>query len=340
MKEPEFKIDFVVSWVDGNDPLWQKKKNGALPNTKISTDSKKDTFNADNRYREYGLFKYWFRSIEKYAPWVRKIFLVTDNQVPNFLNLNNKKVVLVKHSDFIDQRFLPTFDSSTIELNIHKIKNLSEHFVYFNDDMFLNVPVCKSDFFSFTGHAKDTIGQSIIMPVQKYDHNILNNVAIINQNYRKKEVLKKYWNKFFNLRQGLKIVSLNFLLTIFPKFTRLYDPHTAYSLIKSDMKKIIDENQEVLNIAFQKPFRTIDDYTIQLVRYYQIVSGHADPRCVSFGNTANSDDVSRVKKLLKRRSTKVVNINDSVKASDQDLRTIKKLFSQKFKKKSGFELND
>lgn len=63
----DYKIDFVVTWVDGNDDDWLREKNKYLPN-------ENDTSCSDNRYRDWELMRYWFRGIEKYAPWVNQIF--------------------------------------------------------------------------------------------------------------------------------------------------------------------------------------------------------------------------------------------------------------------------
>ena len=84
------------------------------------------------------IFRYWFRAVERYAPWVNKVFLVTNGKFPDWINPDNPKLVLVKHDDYIPEEYLPTFNSCAIELHLHRIKDLSEHFVYFNDDTMLN----------------------------------------------------------------------------------------------------------------------------------------------------------------------------------------------------------
>ena len=133
-------IDFVVLWVDGSDPAWQAEK--AKYQGKALDDS-----NSANRFRDWGLLPYWFRAVERFAPWVRKIHFVTCGQVPEFLNTEHPKLHLVKHSDFMPPEALPTFSSHAIEMNIHRIPGLAEHFVYFNDDMFLIRAVKQENFF-------------------------------------------------------------------------------------------------------------------------------------------------------------------------------------------------
>ncbi len=85
--------------------------------------------NADCRYRDYGLLRYWFRSVERFAPWVNRMFFVTCGQKPEWLDENNPRLRLVNHADYIPAACLPTFQSNTIELNLHRIPDLSERFV-------------------------------------------------------------------------------------------------------------------------------------------------------------------------------------------------------------------
>jgi len=124
-------IDFVVTWVDCNDAKWQEQY-AKYKGTKLKLDAEEGA-----RYRENNMFKYWFRAVEKYAPWVRKIHLITADQKPAWLNINHDKLNLVSHKDYIPEQYLPTFNSNVIELNIHRINDLSENFVLFNDDIFL-----------------------------------------------------------------------------------------------------------------------------------------------------------------------------------------------------------
>lgn len=133
-------IDFVILWVDGNDPDWQAEKSRYQS-------EKEDDSNTVNRYRDWNLLPYWFRAVENFAPWVRKIHFVTWGHVPKFLQLENSKLHIVRHDEFIPEDYLPTFSSHAIEMNIHRIPGLAEHFVYFNDDMFLLRPFEKEDFF-------------------------------------------------------------------------------------------------------------------------------------------------------------------------------------------------
>ena len=136
------QIDFVVTWVNNKDVDWRKRKSEFEKEYNIFQD-----LNSEERYREWGLMKYWFRAVEKYAPWVNKIYFITEGHVPNWLDVNHPKLVHVKHEDYIEKQFLPTFNSNVIEMNLIHLKDLSEKFVLFNDDTFINDFVKQSDFF-------------------------------------------------------------------------------------------------------------------------------------------------------------------------------------------------
>lgn len=136
------EIDFVVTWVDMDDPAWRadfEKYSGKKGNTKNGV--------SEARFRDYGFLKYWFRGVEKFAPWVRKIHFITSGQKPEWLDANNPKLNLVNHKDYIPEQFLPTYNSVVIERFIHKIPGLAEHFVYFNDDFYIINKVSTERFF-------------------------------------------------------------------------------------------------------------------------------------------------------------------------------------------------
>ena len=140
------KIDFVLPWVDGGDPAWRAQKR-AFETGEADPASGDVDANGEGRYRDTGLLKYWFRGVEKFAPWVNRVFFVTCGQKPDWLDERNPKLRLVNHTDYIPPECLPTFHSNAIELNLHRIKDLSERFVLFNDDVFLLRPVPPEFFF-------------------------------------------------------------------------------------------------------------------------------------------------------------------------------------------------
>ena len=145
------KIDLVYLWVDGADTAWRKEKNKWLQITQGTTTIAKNA-HSDERYRDNGELKYSLRSVAQNAPWVNHIYIITGfGQVPKWLNTKHPKITIIPHSDIIPKDALPTFNSNTIELCLHNIPGLSEHFLLMNDDLFFNRTLQPSFFFDKTG---------------------------------------------------------------------------------------------------------------------------------------------------------------------------------------------
>lgn len=139
----DFDVDVVYTWVNSEDPEWQKQ-------LFEHSESEPDT----DRYANRDELKYSLRSLLTFAPWVRNVYVVTNCKPPDWFDESNQRVRWVYHDEIIDKAHLPTFNSHAIETSIHRVPNLSEHFLYFNDDLFFLRPVSKSDFFLANGIAK------------------------------------------------------------------------------------------------------------------------------------------------------------------------------------------
>ena len=96
------EIDIVLAWVDGSDPVWCEKKKERMRQQGLSVKSD----DREERYRDWDLMHYWFRSIENFAPWVRKIHFVTFGHLPEWLDSSNPKLHIVNHEDFIPPRYI------------------------------------------------------------------------------------------------------------------------------------------------------------------------------------------------------------------------------------------
>ncbi|MQY07509.1 Exopolysaccharide phosphotransferase CpsY [Actinomadura sp. RB68] len=145
--EPDFPVDAVYTWVDGADPAWRERRAAALgERVPHPADG------GESRYRSRDELRYSLRSLAMYAPWVRRIWIVTDRQVPAWLNIGHPRIAVVDHRDvFTDADALPTYNSHAIETQLHHIDGLSEHFLYLNDDFFLGRPLTPGRFFHPAG---------------------------------------------------------------------------------------------------------------------------------------------------------------------------------------------
>lgn len=260
-------IDFVILWVDGSDPEW-------LSEFKKYSGEKGDK--AVSRFRDWDNLQYWFRGVEKFAPWVDKIHFVTWGHLPKWLNRNHPKLSIIKHSDFIPKEYLPTFNSHTIELNLHRITTLNEKFVYFNDDHFLIRPLSKSRFFR-NGLPCDMAVLNAIQPNDEgIDNIILNNIKIINRHFNKRRILKTNWQKWFSLRYKKELYRT---IALYPwsLFTGFLDPHMPNAYTKSLFSKVWNEEFETLNQTCLCRFRNSSNINQYLLRYWRLCEGNFEP---------------------------------------------------------------
>jgi hypothetical protein len=137
-------IDAVYTWVDSADPSWQNEWHNEFP---------AKSFDAD-RYSNNDELRFSLRSLGKYAPWLNRIYVVSNCAPPAWLSLAHPDIEWVRHEEiFPDPSVLPTFNSHAIESCLHRVKGLSENFIYFNDDFFLGQPCLPGDFFDEYGRA-------------------------------------------------------------------------------------------------------------------------------------------------------------------------------------------
>ena len=268
------KIDLVYTWVDGSDSDWNKKRN---EKAKIEHHLLAEA-NSDARFMDNNELKYSLRSIHKYAPWVNNIYIVTDSQIPKWLNVSHPKINIIDHSEiFVDKSLLPTFSARGIESQIHHIKDLAEHFVYFNDDMFLGNNCKPEHFFINDDKVRVFVSEIISIPskksfdiskrpkIKRNDHQH----AIVNSRI----LVKERFNKliYFNIRHGAK------------------------ALLKSKLYELENIFDDELKKTARNSFRTNEDVLMfHLFEYYAIIK--------KFGKTKYLKTVSKKTSLLDRLS--------------------------------------
>lgn len=314
------EIDFVITWVDGSDPAWIREES-AYYGQGISEDlSAVDARNM--RYRDHGLFRYWFRGVEKFAPWVRKIHFVTWGHLPAWLDTEHPKLHVVRHEDYIPREFLPTFNTNAIELSLHKIKGLSEHFVYFNDDMFLLGPVRETDFFR-DGLPCDMLAfQPVVAnpanPVMS--HLFLNNALVISRNFDKRENVRAQPGRYFKIGYPPLYFFYNLLELAFPKYTGFYTVHGPAPFCKQTFQEVWEKEEQVMLETLSHRFRCRDDVTDYLIRDWQKLTGNFYP-CNLEKDLAYfefSEDNRRLYHTIKGQKKKMICINDTNAEVDFD----------------------
>lgn len=306
----EKPIDFVVTWVDGSDPAWQQEKAEWEAREKGGDQDElfASWFNSPIRYRDWGTFPYWFRGVEKFAPWVHKVYLLTWGHVPEWLNLDNPKLCVVNHKEFIPEKYLPTFNSHTIEWNMHRIPGLSEQFVYFNDDVFLTRMTRPEDFFK-NGLPCETAALDCIAMDWNIGHAEIKNTQILNKYFKKRPTILAHWKKWFCLIYGKQLIKTIALMP-WDQFTGMYESHLAFSYLKSTFDTVWEKEGKTIDSTCQTKFRDSENISHWLVKNWQLVTGMFSPRSPRIGRMYLQQVDTELCESLKSQKYKIMCIND------------------------------
>lgn len=313
------KIDFVIPWVDGNDPVWQEEFQKFTPSN--------PALNSKDRYRDWENLHFLFRGFEQFTPWVNKIYFITYGHIPEWLNQKHPKLTIVKHSDFLKPENLPLFNINPIEINLHKIKNLSEYFVYFNDDIFLLKPFTQANFFK--NNLPLDFAISNIMHEGMIAHIVLNDIDIINKNFNrhigksftKRQIILSNWNKWFNFKYGRHNIQ-TLLLLYWKTFTGFVNHHQAQPFLKSTFETLWIVESMLLEEVSKSKFRDHKDVNQYLFRYWQLVSGRFEPMSFKtafikrkYKELRTIEDTQTIITDLRSRQYEMYCINDAITKS-------------------------
>lgn len=328
-----YPIDFVITWVDDTDPVWRAKK-------AQYTDAEFSEGNSEARYRDWDTLKYWFRGVEKFAPWVRYVYFVTDDQKPEWLNLDHPKLKWVKHTDFIPSEYLPTFNSNVIEWNLHRIDGLSEHFVYFNDDVFVISPTMPLDF--FMGELPcDLPDLGPLYPFGFFSYTQFNNINLLNRHFSLRNSVRKNFKKWIKKQSlnGLFKLALYGCKDLIPNSNSW---HIQISYNKNTFNTLWECEPDTIHTMCQNKLRTKNDISPWCVRDWQIFSGEFYPKkpIGKLFHTASMSYSNEAIHYLKHQKGKTICLNDSEDETDFELhkRLIIAEFERIFPEKSRFEL--
>lgn len=327
-------IDFVITWVDMNDPKWQadfSKYSGRKENTKNGV--------SEARFRDNGFLRYWFRGVEKFAPWVRRIHFVTSGQKPEWLDESNPKINLVNHKDYIPEEFLPTYNSVVIERYIHRIPGLADHFVYFNDDFYIINTIAPTRFFR-NGMPCDIAAFLYNPSWSQWYKRIKNNLKIINRHFDKREVMRRDCDKWFHKSYGSK-ARWNYLLKPYGRFITLRTPHNAQPYLKSTFEEVWAVAGKELTETSVNRFRALNDLTPELFRTWQICRGNFEPYN-TYSDTKMFPLMVRPRQAVRaiyNQSYSLICLNDNVHIRNYDrvMADIRAAFESILPEKSGFE---
>ena len=328
------KIDAVYTWVDGNDSNWLNKKEAFIRDNPSLIKNKK--VNSKGRFFDNKELKYSLRSLDQYAPWINNVYLVTDNQVPKWLNINHPKINIIDHKDIFDSNNLPCFNSNAIEIHLHKIKNLSNQFLSFNDDFFIGRKSTVDDFF-INGEPKLFCGK------KRNELNDFDETVLVNEyqyaNYNARLMIYEKYNYFpsFNLRHGIKPLdkkTLEHLEEIF--LNKFKDTQKNHFRTKNDIWIIglyafYMAANKLSNPYYIKPLRK------DLMRYkIPFLRKGRDYTYVSL-NQSSLRKINSKFSAIKKYTPLMFCINDGPNVSDYKRSIVKSFLKEFYPNKSSFE---
>ena len=334
-------IDFVVLWVDSSDPEWRKKY-------KEYKGIRQADYDDEAHFRDWEIFRYWFRAVEKYAPWVHHVYVVTNGQRPAWLNLENEKLSLVSHDEFIPKEYLPTFNARAINLNIHRIKGLSDYFVLFDDEMFINGPITPEYYFK-NGLPCDAPNERANIALI-YDKNYhwgneftkLCNIGIINAHFSRKQVIKGHWWAWHGPYLGLRYMLMAWYMFTRPYFSMFDEQHNERPFLKKTFCDVWEAEPEQMDKSCSK-FREVTNLNIYVMRLWQLATNGFYPRKAPkrFMADINKEHFDSICSALHDETIKSACFNDFPGITKEEFLEYKPKmiaeFEKKFSVKSSFE---
>lgn len=288
-------VDIVYTWVDGDDPEWRKKQQRAL--AELTGGEVNETAVSQSRYQSRDELKYSLRSVEYYASWVNHIYLVTDGQVPEWLNTEHPKITVVDHREiFSDPEVLPVFNSHAIESQLHHIAGLSNQYLYMNDDILFMRPVEPSLFYTGNGMSKFFPSNAPL----DVDEPSARDMPVLSAAKRNRSHIETHFDR-----------------TVTNKFK-----HTPHPQLKEVMEEFETEHPELFSKVAASRFRHPEDYSIPSALYHYVA--YAKRRAVdsnairyAYLDIASEDAEQVLADLLKRRNLDVLCVNDTATDPEQ-----------------------
>lgn len=333
-------IDFVITWVDMNDPIWQEQY------YKYSSQEKNKSSVSKGLYRDLGTLRYIFRGFEQYTPWVRKIHFVTSGHLPDWLNIEHPKLQIVYHKDILPEKALPTFNACTIEMGLKNINGLAEKFVYFNDDMFMIQKTDKNRFFH-NNLPKDFLQVGILYHDDLFSHIIHEMMTLISEHIKTKNIFtSKLFFKTFNVRYSL-FQNLRTFLSLIPSKTisRFIEYHHPQPYLKSNLKEACKVFSKSVNKTITNRFLNYDSINQYIFRFWALINNRFypyNPTDALYVTIDSKESVIKAISKANKKHLKFICFNDSTTLSDDDFEFFTKrmqaFMEKKLNSKSSFEI--
>lgn len=326
-------IDIVYMWCDNADEAWRAKREKVAARYDLDFGSEA---HGVCRYRSNDDLRYSLRSLERYANWVRKVFLVVDDDatLPAWLNANHPKLRVVRHSEIMASKHLPCFCTDNIEQSLMNIRDLAEHFLLSNDDCLFYRPTTPEFFFAGDGYpiirlsgkyapARPDSGATYALTVQRAMEAFRSHHPRIEREARR---AMRHWAH-----------------------------HNIDAYCKSDMLATRDEYARELDPQFGYPFRRAENIHRTIYALEMLQRGHGHLRISSFNTSpyggflrkllpswADSllfvNDLWRLSpQMLKRFEPKLICYNDTERTTEEAREWLKGQYARLYPTPSAFE---
>lgn len=265
-------IDFVLPIVDPTDSQWQEQylhyHNGGEGDIPA-------------RFRDWGWLRYWLRSVAVNAPWVHRVYILSNNPKPEWINADGDRLVWLHHKEFIPAEFLPTFNVNTIELHLHRIQGLSEHFVYFNDDTFVNAPIEPTYYFREGLPCDATLEALFFVPHYEQGNwgtQLMEfcDIGLLKKHFIRRDVVKGNWHRWYGCYLPWQSRLKAFLLSFQSQFFNFNTPHHERPLLKSIFDEVWQAEPDYLRRSCTR-FREPANANVYLMRYWHLASNRFCP---------------------------------------------------------------
>ena len=328
-----FAVDAVFTWVDGSDPVWQESKRVLQQRLFGAADAPDDANNAA-RFRDNDELRYALRSLACFAPWIRKVHLITADQKPVWLN--TETVAVVSHRDIFPENVpLPVFSTRPIEFCVHRVPGLAENFLYCNDDFLLGRPVLPEYFFMPDGRPLLWVlkrGEAYMRDVmRKLDSSNSHASAIARAHTM---ICERYGKSF-------------------PYIVR----HYPRSMVRSSAYALWDAFPEAIHKTLHSPFRSLQDVSVTILYpLYLLAEGLGDAKIINglrqvfdivmgrgpayMGASLGEKNTREKMRLIRSLKPRTFCINDAPGASDADRRDFSGFLKDFFPEQCKYEIVD
>lgn len=326
-----FPIDAVYLWVDGDDPQWLAKKNKVIRSSKYADARLQHDALSEGRFIDNGELRYSLRSLALYAPWIRNVYIVTDNQCPGWANQNN--INIVDHKEvFPGFAVSPNFNSHAIELCVHRIDGLSENYLLLNDDFFFGSKIFPKDFFLENG-------KPVLWVVKK------------RRKYKQTLLSDDYMH--MNTHRGADTFARRLIVEKYGRYLPYRVRHYPKPMLRRVMEEIWSGFPKEIERTLSGHFRKGNDLAIfSFFTFYMIATHQANPRLInglrilldySLGRirhitaTAGGKTFGERLKQIEKQKPLTFCINDGETSTDGDRQTTKRFLTKRFPEKSIYE---